>query len=198
MARMALLSLAALALLAAPAGAAKRHSCGSYPKGDGSPAAGIVTRISVTGASCGAAQRVAGDYSGITGKFRSGAYGCVGVQPTYPAGMLGSVRCAKRGVKLSYRTAPMTDCSMTPGMLVPPLTGTPILGPWSYNTDCATAVNIANAATGASGSLPPDWACGDNTASSFDPSETSGYCHAPSGTTYDVVQWANFQLHHTP
>jgi hypothetical protein len=184
MARIALLSLAVLAVLAAPASAAKAKSCGSYKKSDGSLADSVVTRISVVGTSCTVGQKVAGGYHGVAGTFKTAGYACDAHQAGNPAQGLGIVRCAKRSARVIYRNAAMTDCSTTPGIQVPQSTGTPISGPWTYNTDCQTAVMVVNSAAG-EGPAPAGWTCADNT----DTDDPAGSCIMASGTAYDVVQW---------
>jgi len=186
MARIAVLCLAVVLLIAAaPASAARSRSCGSYAKSDGSLADGVVTEIAVVGTNCRAGQKVAGRYTGVAGTFKAAGFACVGAQAGNPAQQSGIVRCTKRRERVTYRNAPMTDCSTTPGVQVPSSTGTPISGPWSYNTDCQTAVTVVNAATGAAGTLPAGWTCADNTSAAA----PGGFCNLRSGTTYDVVQW---------
>jgi hypothetical protein len=183
-ARMALLALAAFALLAAPASAAKLTSCGNYARNDGSLADGVVLKIKVVGMSCRTGQVVANGYHGLIGPFKAYGFKCDAQQAGDPPQQAGSVRCVKGRQRMSYQNGPMTDCSTTPGVLVPQGTGTPISGPWTYNTDCQTAVMVVNSAAG-EGPAPAGWTCADNT----DTDDPAGSCIMASGTAYDVVQW---------
>jgi hypothetical protein len=187
MKRISLFAVVAVALVVAAPAAAKSKSCGSYSKNDGSLADGVVTKISVVGLSCAGGQKVAGRYTGAVGKFKAAGFSCLAYQAGNPPQQAGTVKCTKRREVVRYRNAPMTDCSTAPGIIVPPGTGTAISGPWTYGTDCPTAVTVVNAADAATTNppLPPGWTCNDNTSTVA----TGGWCSMPTGTTYDVVQW---------
>jgi hypothetical protein len=185
MTRLASIAIAALllALVAAAPAAAKVgfKSCGPYAKNDGSLADGIVTGVKVLRTSCPGAQKIAGRYTGQVGSFNTTGFACLAYQGS--PSQTGLVQCRKRREVIRYNTATLTDCSTSPGINVPASTGTPISGPWTYNTDCATAVTVVNAATVGPG--PSGWTCQDNSSTVA----TGGYCNMPSGTTYMVVQW---------
>jgi hypothetical protein len=89
------------------------------------------------------------------------------------------VRCVKRRRLTAYKTAPLTDCSMTPG--INGNSGAQWSGPWTYNTDCAQAVSVFNATT--TTTAPPGWTCSNTNLG-------GNSCVMPAGTTFDVVQWA--------
>jgi hypothetical protein len=192
MARIALLSLAALAFLIAPAASATAKAkprlvkCGSYTKSDGSLADSVVTDIKVVGMSCAAGQTVANGYSGLVGNFTTHGFKCLGVQANAPPQQAGSVRCVKGRKRMSYDNAPMTDCSTTPGIITQP--GQPYLGPWTYNAGCDDAVAVINAGANGNGTppLPAGWTCQGNNASGF---VAGSSCNMRSGPTWEVVQW---------
>ncbi|MFL5858419.1 MAG: hypothetical protein ACJ76Q_01055 [Solirubrobacteraceae bacterium] len=188
--RIAVIALAAVALFAVPASAAKVQRCGPYSKNDGSLADGVVLNIKVVGMSCKTGQTVANGYHGVVGPFRAYGFKCLAQQAGNPPQQAGSVRCVKGPRRMSYANGPMNDCSTTPGILVPQSTATPISGPWTYNTDCATAVTVVNAGDGATSPVSPGWTCVDNAGSNnADVANPGGYCIMPTESSYDVVQW---------
>jgi len=178
-----ILTLAAIAVLvvalaAASPASAKQLRCGAYAKSDGSLAKSVVTSIAVVGMSCASGQTVANGYHGLIGAFKAYGFACVAA-PGSPQAK-GSVRCIKRHRRTTYNTAPLTDCSMTPGINAN--SAFQWSGPWTYNTGCPEAVSVFNTTT-TTPDAPAGWTCsGDNLG------DTS--CVMQSGQTFDVVQWA--------
>ena len=167
-----------VALAAASPASAKQVRCGAYAKSDGSLAKSVVTSIAVVGMSCASGQTVANGYHGLIGAFKAYGFACVAAPGSAQA--KGSVRCIKRRRRTAYNTAPLTDCSMTPGINAN--SAFQWSGPWTYNTGCPEAVSVFNTTT-TTPNAPAGWTCsGDNLG------DTS--CVMQSGQTFDVVQWA--------
>jgi hypothetical protein len=175
---LALPAIAVLAVSLAAASPASAKRCGAYAKSDGSLAESVVTNIAVIGMSCAAGQTVANGYHGLIGSFKAYGFACVALQGSPQS--RGSVRCVKRRRRTTYKTALLTDCSMTPGINAN--SAFQWSGPWTYNTGCPEAVSVFNTTT-TTPNASPGWTC-SNTNLGGDS------CVMRSGETFDVVQWA--------
>jgi hypothetical protein len=111
---LAAIAVLAVSLAAASAAPARQLRCGAYAKSDGSLADSVVTSIAVVGMSCASGQTVANGYHGLIGSFK--AYGFAVCGRPGLAAIEGVGAGVKRHRRTTYNTAPLTDCSMTPGI----------------------------------------------------------------------------------